>query len=82
MFDYHPTHYCCFPPPHSLYVPKMQFAMVTERSQIETHQHETTTPQSPHIVISPVYGAVAVWSAYNPSVMLFSMWQFVVIFAC
>ena len=51
------------PPPHSLYVPKMQFVMVTERSQMETHQQETTTPQSPYIVISPVYCAVAVWSA-------------------
>ena len=61
------------PPPHYLYVPKMQFVMVTERSQLETHQQETTTPHSPYIVISPLDGAVAVRSAYNSSVMLFSV---------
>ena len=64
MLYHQPTHYCCCPPSSSTVRAqnrqKLQVAMATKRTQIDIQQQEATTPQSPYIVISPVYAVCCV----------------------
>ena len=70
MLYHQPTHYCCYPPSsstvHAQNRQKLQVAMVTKRTQIDIHQQETTTPHSPHIVISPMYAVFFVVERLEP----------------